>query len=163
MRILGIFLVFLLSSTGRAEATEAETKGQNLSNAALPAPVEAENEKLLRIGGTYKVVKLQKRADSEFEIHFESAPPSGRYDRLVLHSDHIHMGLQEGQTLRLSAEVLKSSADELEVTQVLLFLSNPEYGTTPVWMLSSQHASGQELRASRWLDMHAPQADYIIL
>lgn len=123
---------------------------------------KVEAETLERIGGTYRVSRLEKLGDADFLIHFESVPLTGRYDHLVLRSDHIHMSIQEGQSLRLSAEVVSSKKPEVEVTQVLLFLSNAEYGTTPVWLLSSQHAT-RDFRGSRWLDMHAPQADFQIL
>lgn len=119
-------------------------------------------EKLERIGGTYRIVRLNKLGDADFQIHFESVPLTGRFDRLVLRSDHVHMSIQEGQVLRLSAEVLSSEKPEVEVTQVLLFLSHSDYGTTPVWLLSSQHVT-KDFRGSRWLDMHAPQADFQIL
>jgi hypothetical protein len=63
--------------------------------------------------------------------------------------------------LRLSAEVLRDKSSELEVTQVLLFLPG-EHGTAPIWLLSSDHPN-RDFRGARWLDMHAPQADYTIL
>lgn len=118
--------------------------------------------KVERIGGNFKIERIEKLSDADFRISFVSQVETGRFDRLTLRSDHVHLSMQEGQVIRLSAEVLKTaSGKEVEVTQVLLFLSHSEYGTTPVWLLSSQHPT-RDFRGSRWLDMHAPQADFLI-
>jgi hypothetical protein len=118
--------------------------------------------KVERIGGLYKITRIEKLGDKDFRIKFESEPKTGKHDKLVLRSDHVHLAMQEGQVLRLSAEVLRDKSSELEVTQVLLFLPS-EHGTTaPIWLLSSDHPS-RDFRGARWLDMHAPQADYTIL
>ena len=124
---------------------------------------EGSEPKLQRVGGRYKIASIEKLDEANFRIRFTSQTETGRFDQLILKSDHIHLSMQEGQVVRLSAEVIDApKGQEVEVTQVLLFLSNPEYGTTPVWLLSSQHPT-REFRGSRWLDMHAPQADFLIL
>ena len=79
---------------------------------------------------------------------------------LVLISDHVHLGIEPGQQLRLSAEVLREGKENIEVSQVLLFLPG-EYGATPVWMLS-QNASSYELKGAKFLDMHSPSADFTV-
>jgi hypothetical protein len=114
-----------------------------------------------RIGGLFKITRIEKLGDKDFRIKFESEPKTGKHDKLVLRSDHVHLAMQEGQVLRLSAEVLRDKSSELEVTQVLLFLPG-EHGTAPIWLLSSDHPN-RDFRGARWLDMHAPQADYTIL
>ncbi len=117
--------------------------------------------KIEKIGGLFRIMSIERLGDQDFRIKFESEVKTGKHDKLVLRSDHVHLAMQEGQVLRLSAEVIRDAGSELEVTQVLLFLPN-DYGTTPIWLLSSQHPT-QEFRGARWLDMHAPQADFLIL
>lgn len=117
--------------------------------------------KVERIGGLFKITRIEKLGDKDFRIKFESEPKTGKHDKLVLRSDHVHLAMQEGQVLRLSAEVLRDTSSELEVTQVLLFLPS-DHGTAPIWLLSSDHPN-RDFRGARWLDMHAPQADYTIL
>ncbi len=130
------------------------------SFAAFAADSTAQLE---RVGGRYKILSIKKVGEADFKIRFQSERRTGHFDELMLQSDHIHISMQEGQVVRLSAEVIKApQGGEVEVTQVLLFLSHPEYGTTPVWLLSSQHPT-RDFRGSRWLDMHAPQADFFIL
>lgn len=115
-----------------------------------------------RIGGDFKITSIERVAEGDFRIRFVSQGDPKKKDRLLLQSDHIHLSMQEGQVVRLSAEVLSQDVSgEFEVAQVLLFLSNKEYGTTPVWLLSSRHLT-RDFRGSRWLDMHAPQADFQI-
>ncbi len=117
--------------------------------------------KVERIGGQFRIVSIEHLGEKDFRIKFESEPKTGKHDYLVLRSDHLHLAMQEGQVLRLSAEVIRDRGSELEVTQVLLFLPSGQ-GTVPIWLLSSQHVP-QEFRGARWLEMHAPQADYLIL
>ncbi|MDQ3233894.1 MAG: hypothetical protein M3Q07_18930 [Pseudobdellovibrionaceae bacterium] len=118
--------------------------------------------KVERIGGLFRIARIEKLGDKDFRIKFESETKTGKHDKLILRSDHVHLAMQEGQVLRLSAEVLRDTSSELEVTQVLLFLPS-EHGTAaPIWLLSSDHPN-RDFRGARWLDMHAPQADYTIL
>lgn len=114
-----------------------------------------------RIGGLFRIARIEKLGDRDFRIKFESESKTGKNDNLTLRSDHVHLAMQEGQVLRLSAEVLRDTTSELEVTQVLLFLPG-EHGSAPIWLLSSDHPN-RDFRGARWLDMHAPQADYTIL
>lgn len=117
--------------------------------------------KLERIGGLFRITRIEKLGEKDFRIKFESESKTGKHDKLILRSDHVHLAMQEGQVLRLSAEVLRDTTSELEVTQVLLFLPS-DHGTAPIWLLSSQHQT-RDFRGARWLDMHAPQADFTIL
>ena len=77
---------------------------------------------------------------------------------LILHTDHVHAGLQKGSKIRLSAEVVSEGA-LLEVNQVMLFLPIPE-GVKPVWMLSKNFKGGDA--PTRYIEMHDPQSDYIL-
>ncbi|MFW7378148.1 MAG: hypothetical protein ACOH5I_05025 [Oligoflexus sp.] len=114
---------------------------------------------ITRVGGDFLVKKIETLQDGSFRIVFDHAD-STRHKTLVLVSDHVHMGVEEGQTLRLSAEILAEHEKYTEVSQVLLFLSS-EYGKTPVWMLS-QKQPHLSLGGVKLLEMHAPSADYAI-
>lgn len=134
---------------------------------AGPAPLLAqqrlkiETPAVTKIGGLYKVTSIRKQADDHFVVEFTSTQKSGKYDVLVLESDHLHVAVEEGKELRLSAEVLKEGKNKTEVAQVLLFL--PQGDThVPIWLLS-RHAPNSELRGSRYIEMHAPTSDYLIL
>jgi hypothetical protein len=120
---------------------------------------EGERNKILRVGGVYEVASI-KEVDHGFKIEFKATAKTGKFDTLILESDHVHFSVKEGQKLRISAEVLSSNGRTAEVSQVLLFLPH-EQGVAPVWMLSRK--SPGELEGSKYLEMHAPQADYTIL
>ncbi len=135
-----------------------------VSHMALGKEKMAKDQKhqILRVGGDYRIQKIEKIKSNDFKILFENVSSQGKGERLLLRTNHLHFGLAEGATIRLSAEVLSDAGSDLEVTQMLLFLSRQNYGVTPVWILSSQHPSS-ELRGAKWLEMHAPQADYEVM
>lgn len=128
---------------------------------ALAAELKVENPAVAKIGGVYKVTKIQKNRDGHFVVEFTSLQKTGKFDVLVLESDHLHVAVEEGKELRLSAEVLKESPKRTEVAQVLLFLPHGDTHV-PVWLLS-RHAPDRDLRGSRYIEMHAPTSDYLIL
>ena len=94
-------------------------------------------------------------------IEFKAEHPTGHFDVLKLESDHVHVAVKVGQNLRLSAEILSQSGAGAEVSQVVLFLPAPE-GHVPVWLLSNKAPPG-DLRATRYLEMHSPLNDYMIM
>lgn len=112
-----------------------------------------------RVGGNYLIKKIEKKSDRYFQITFESVKKTGKFDRLVLDSDHVHFSVKEGQQLRISAEIAEYTRAEAKVSQVLLFLPHVQ-GYTPVWILSRNRR--RSLRGSKFLEMHAPQSDYRI-
>lgn len=115
----------------------------------------------VRVGGNYKVTRVERLAPDHFRIEFTSSVKSGKHDRLILESDHVNVAVSKGMVLRLSAEVLRETKGATEVSQVLLFL--PKNDThVPVWLLS-RNAKNQELRSSRYLEMHAPTSDFMVL
>ena len=117
--------------------------------------------KLIRVGGDYVVYDIRKVNEQSYEIEFRAADPTGKFDRVILTSDHVHMAVTKGQKLRISAEVGQTKGDVAEATQVLVFLPNAQ-GPTPIWMLSKRSKS-LDLNGSKYLEMHAPQSDYSIL
>lgn len=123
---------------------------------------EVPKEKVERVSGQYKLERIEKKVDNEYVLHFTAETKDGVHDQLVLNSEGMNVKIAEGQVVKLSAEVIASSAKEHEITQVLLFMPSQEYGLTPIWMLSRTHET-HEIRGARWLEMHAPQADYQVL
>ena len=144
-----IFCIFMmLASLSQPKAARAEE-------------LAPDQPRLLRVGGDYVVHDIRKSGDHSFEIEFRAADPTGKYDRVILTSDHVHMAVIKGQKLRISAEVTQTKDNVAEATQVLIFVPNSR-GAMPVWMLSSRSKS-LDLHGSKYLEMHAPQSDYDIL
>lgn len=114
-----------------------------------------------KAGGIYEVKEIEKKAGDTFTIRFEAIAKTGRFDVLVLETDHVHVGVEVGAQLRLSAQIISEQGATAEVAQVLLFLPVGQ-SHVPVWLLSKKAPAG-ELRGSKYLEMHAPTADYTIL
>ncbi len=133
---------------------------------AAEAKVSVEQVKVgssitLRVGGNYKVEDVEKVDEKTFRITFRAATESGRFDTLILDSDHLHVAVTKGTTIRLSAEILKDNGKSAEVAQLVIFLPS-KVGQTPVWLLSNK-APLRDLRATDYLKMHAPINDYFVL
>lgn len=114
-----------------------------------------------KVGGDYKITKIERDGAGGFRIEFQSVRPSGRFDILRLESDHVHVAVKVGQTLRLSAEVMGERGVEADVSQVVLFLQGNS-GRVPVWLLSRK-AMGRDLKAVRYLEMHVPANDFVVM
>jgi len=158
LRLASIVLSLLVGATVTApvRAEAAESEATQLGSASTKAPPST-----TRIGGTYEVSDIKKRPDNTFAISFQSTTPSGRYDTLYLESDHVHMGLEVGSKLRISAQILEDRGREAEIAQILIFVPK---GTThvPVWLLSKK-APHLDLKSSKYLEMHAPTSDYTVM
>ncbi len=115
----------------------------------------------LRVGGDYKVTAVDKVRDGAFVLEFTSTAPSGKYDVLRLESDHVHVAVKVGQQIRLSAEILTEKGNSAEVSQMVIFLPSIQ-GHVPVWLLSNK-APAQDHPSSRYLEMHNPLNDYVIM
>lgn len=120
---------------------------------AVP-PSWGQQSVLLKVGGDFLIKSIESH-QGIYDVTFSSA--DGGKD-LILHTDHVHAGLQKGSKIRLSAEVMGEGL-VLEVNQVMVFLPIPE-GVKPVWMLSKNFKGGDA--PSRYLEMHDPQSDYIL-
>jgi len=120
-----------------------------------------EEARPLRVGGDYTVTSVDRLTDREFHVEFKAVAASGKFDVLNLHSDHIHIAVRKGEKLRLSAEILSTQGAVAEVAQMVIFLPS-NLGPTPVWLLSNR-ATNHELRAVKYLEMHSPQTDYVIM
>lgn len=115
----------------------------------------------VRVGGNYTVKSVEKKGEHSFVVNFAAENSSGSFDLLRLESDHVHVAVKVGRTLRLSAEILKTDGASAEISQVVLFFPSIE-GHVPVWLISNKFPS-RDLKASRYLEMHAPNNDYMIL
>jgi hypothetical protein len=144
--LLGLFVLLLL-----AGATPA------FADAGSVDP----DSQILRVGGDYTVTAVDKQGEGAFHVEFRAVTPSGKFDLLTLESDHVHVAVKVGQKIRLSAEILTQKGAAAEVAQVVIFLPSAE-GRVPVWLLSTK-AEGRDLRASRYLEMHVPANDFMIM
>lgn len=114
-----------------------------------------------KIGGQYIVHSIKRIRHDEFVIEFHSTVKNGKADVVKLVADHVHAGVKLGQSIRISAEIDSELSSVVNATQVLLFLPRPE-GPVPVWLMSKK-GRGRDLNGSKYLEMHAPQSDYVIL
>ncbi len=115
---------------------------------------------MYKVGGNYIVKKILKNSDESFTVEFHSTVVNGRADIIRLVADHVHFGIKEGATVRISAEVTSDRGAEVEANQVLVFLPRIE-GPVPVWLLSKK-GRRSELNGADYLKMHAPQSDYMV-
>ena len=135
-----------------------------IAHGAMAAENKPEEKPYLgikRVGGQYVVSDIDKVREGLFRIEFTSETPTGRFDTLILESDHVHVAVKEGQSIRLSAEILGEKGKTAEVAQMVVFLPHRQ-GPVPVWLLSTK-ADNRELRSSTYLEMHVPLNDYIIM
>jgi len=118
-------------------------------------------EQFIRVGGNYTVKSVEQKSGNSFVVKFTAENQTGTFDELELESDHVHVAVKVGRTLRLSAEVLKTQGPKAQISQVVLFFPNAE-GHVPVWLMSNKFPN-RDLKATKYLDMHAPNNDYMIL
>jgi hypothetical protein len=112
-----------------------------------------------RVGGNFKVSKIEKLARGGFSVNFVAAEGSPKISHLHLESDHINAGLQEGDVLRLSADVVTIKGHTAEVSQIVIFLPG-RVGPTPVWMISKRVKNTEP--PAKLIEMHAPSTDYAV-
>lgn len=125
------------------------------SNAAEDAP------KVIRVGGDYLVGTVDRTPQERFVVEFKAVHPTGHFDVLKLETDHVHVGIKPGMTVRLSAEIDSSTGPVAEASQVVIFFHGPS-GRVPVWLLSSR-VKQRDLGAIRYLEMHNPATDFVVM
>ena len=152
--LLGILLFGALSLAANASEKVQPQSKQKMAHDSFS------DAKINRIGGTFLVKEIKRQHDGKFQIEFISPDPHSPYRKLILETEHVHIGIQEGATLRLSADVLAIKSGEAEVSQVVLFIPG-RAGDNPVWMLSSRIPAGANPPA-KLLEMHAPSTDYMV-
>ncbi len=128
---------------------------------SLHAEPETAVEQFIRVGGNYIVKSVEQKSGNSFIVSFTAESQTGKFDELQLESDHVHVAVKVGRTIRLSAEILKANGPKAEISQVVLFFPNAE-GHVPVWLISNKFPN-RDLKATKYLDMHAPNNDYMIL
>lgn len=114
-----------------------------------------------KVGGVYKVESIEKLSDRNFQIKFLAENKTGRFDELTLHSDHVHVAVNRGDIIRVSALILSEQGAKAEVSQLVVFLPSRN-GSVPVWLLSNK-TTHDELKASKYLEMHTPLNDFFVL
>lgn len=117
-------------------------------------------KQLLRIGGEFRVKKITK-TDGGFMVTFASTDRHAQVQEINLESSYLHVSVEEGKVLRLSAEVTAQQGSSVQAKQVLLFLPVPG-AYLPVWLLSRSAPALSDLRGAKYIDMHAPQSDFLI-
>ena len=116
-----------------------------------------------RIGGKFVVqsVKANKAsAGGGYTVVFKNNSPDTQIKKIVLETNYVHVGVEVGKTLRLSAEFNSLQKGVAKAKQVLVFLPTAK-SHSPVWLLSKQQ-SLSKLTGAKMLDMHAPQSDYLL-
>ena len=126
--------------------------------------------KMERVGGNYKLQGISRECSggvqdqpkpSCFRVVFEAVNKTGRFDELVLESSHVNAAVKKGEQLRISAEIAVDRGRTAEVSQVVMFDVSGK-SRPPMWMISRKHESGPG-PAARYLEMHAPQTDCLVL
>ena len=147
--LAAIFVLFFVDNPAMA--------GEAKKDQAAVAPSENKIPKVERIGGTFVVTSIKPLKGSGFRVIFSAKEGTPRFKTLVLDSPHVHMSLTEGASLRLSADVIATTGDTAEISQVVVFVPS-RGGNTPVWMLSKRAV--EPVPPARLLDMHDPHNDY---
>ena len=122
--------------------------------------------KMERIGGDYRLKEISNNCSGQkqtacFRLVFEALKMTGRFDVLLLESSHVNVGVKKGDQVRLSAEIAEDHGKSAEVSQVVLFDDSGK-SRPPAWMLSSKHKASPG-PAARYIDMHVPQTDFLVL
>ena len=78
--------------------------------------------KLVRVGGEFRVKSIQKTKDRGFVITFASTDSKAQVQEITLESTYLHVSVEEGKALRLSAEVTAQQGRVVTARQILLFL-----------------------------------------
>ena len=146
-----IAALFVLACAGTASAQTSEV-------------IKSENGNILRVGGDYTVTAIEKVGEMAFRVEFTADTKSGKFDVLRLDSDHVHVAVKVGQKIRLSAEIMSEKGTSAEVAQVVVFLptSQGQQSHVPVWLLSNK-APPRDLRAAKYLEMHVPATDFVVM
>ena len=119
------------------------------------------SEKPFKIGGDFIVKSIKRNRYNDYSIVFKPSFKSDKLKLLVLNTDHVHSNLAEGSSLRLSAEVVRVEAKIATVSQLVVFYPSKQ-GKTPVWMISKSEHSKKSFNASKLIDVHSPQSDYLV-
>ncbi len=139
-----------------------------MASACLAGELFARSQ-MERIGGDYAFKEMSRKCSVKipgpcFRLTFEAVQKTGRFDVLILESDHVNAAIRPGDKMRLSAEIALDRGSWAEVSQVVLFQDGEtgKASATPMWLMSRKHKAGPG-PAARYIEMHVPQNDYLVL
>lgn len=115
------------------------------------------------IKGKFKLAKILLEQDSKRQLWFEGRTAHGKALSLVLVSRYTHPDLRQGRSYQLAAEVGAKRPDYLLLNKALVFFPGSSGGgtTIPVWIMAD-HAN-LSLDVEKYLKMHAPTSDYLVM
>lgn len=112
------------------------------------------------IKGKFKLDKILVERGGKRQLWFAGRTAHGAPLSLVLVSRYTHPNLRQGDSYQLAAEVGETKQDYYLLNKALVYFSGG--GTTiPVWIMAD-HAS-LSLDVEKYLKMHAPSSDYLVL
>ena len=116
----------------------------------------------VRVSGEFVVKSITADKRGFFTVIFANTVKDAKVKTLRLETQHLHVAVEQGKRLRLSAEIGKWRGNIVEARQVLVFVPTAS-SHTPIWLLSRHSSSDQKLQGAKYLDMHAPQSDFLVL
>lgn len=158
-QFLALLMVLCIPTMMAEESIQsAQPASEPQAIAANQTTNESQTPKMQRIGGSFEVTQIERLKDGNFQATFTATQNDTMFKTLVLESSHVHVAVQKGATLRLSADVQAVNGTTAQIDQVVLFLPG-RVGRTPVWMVS-RRSKGYQNPPSKLLDLHAPGTDY---
>lgn len=125
------------------------------------------------IKGKFTLDKILLEDDSKRQLWFKGRTAHGKELSLVLVSRYTHPDLRRGRSYQLAAEVGAKRPGYFLLNKALVYFSgSPGSGTSgggtsgggttiPVWILAD-HAN-LSLDVEKYLKMHAPTSDYLVM
>lgn len=139
----------------------AQAKGGSTAQ-PKPRPEAKAEPRITRqiIKGKFKLESILTEKDNKNQLWFKGRTAHGKPLSLVLVSRYTHPRLRAGESYQLAAEVGATHKDYHVLNKALVYFSGG--GTTiPVWIMAD-HAS-LSLDVEKYLKMHAPSSDYLVL
>lgn len=150
---LGLSLILCGSVFGAAVANGRQVKS-NKPKATSTKPARQ------IIKGKFTLDKILTEDGGKRQLWFSGRTAHGKPQSLVLVSRTQHPELRSGQSYQLAAEVGATTDDYYVLNKALVYFN--AHGTTiPVWIMA-EHAS-LTLDLEKYLKMHAPSSDYLVL
>lgn len=138
--------------TAVASSQPAKTKTRPKATATKPA------RQIIK--GKFTLDKILTEDGGKRQLWFSGRTAHGQPQSLVLVSRTQHPELRSGQSYQLAAEVGATTDDYYVLNKALVYFN--AHGTTiPVWIMA-EHAS-LTLDLEKYLKMHAPSSDYLVL
>lgn len=152
----------LLSSTPAYSQPSSKPKAKTKAEAQTKAKAKPAAKPINRqiIKGKFKLESILTEKDNKKQLWFKGRTAHGKPLSLVLVSRYTHPRLRAGESYQLAAEVGATKKDYHVLNKALVYFSGG--GTTiPVWIMAD-HAS-LSLDVEKYLKMHAPSSDYLVL